>query len=201
MQVANDQQEQLTRWEWSLLFYHDSFGQSVGHAADAAGWDDNSQRRRKVCTCNESSCEDAWDQTSDIQPPNRLQTVTAGGNHFGEVRAFLMAYYGSSVGQKADEPLGTVTTRDRFGLVTIHGTRLSDSRHRYADAGATRVVRRPRLSLTHTSSIGTQTVKSYPKSAQVARCGKLSTAHPFAEAIGRANLPEMCTGSGKFLGV
>lgn len=52
-----------------------------------------------------------------------LPTVTAGGWHLGEVRAFLMQYYGSG-GQHAalTEPLHTVTTRDRFGLVTVHGT-------------------------------------------------------------------------------
>lgn len=51
-----------------------------------------------------------------------LHAVTAGGNHFGEVRAFLTAYYGSDKdGQALTEPMRTVPTRDRFGLVTIHG--------------------------------------------------------------------------------
>lgn len=51
-----------------------------------------------------------------------MPTVTAGGMHLGEVRAFLMAYYGTGVGSKLDDPLQTVVTKDRFGLVTIHGT-------------------------------------------------------------------------------
>jgi DNA (cytosine-5)-methyltransferase 1 len=36
-----------------------------------------------------------------------------------EVRAFLMAYYGSEQTQSVLSPLATVTTKDRFGLVTV----------------------------------------------------------------------------------
>ena len=50
-----------------------------------------------------------------------IKTVTATGNHAAEVRAFLIKYYGAGVGQTADEPLHTVPTRDRFGLVTVRG--------------------------------------------------------------------------------
>jgi DNA (cytosine-5)-methyltransferase 1 len=57
---------------------------------------------------------------ADVEAP--LPTVTAGGNHIAEVRAFLAAYYGSGdVGQDVREPLRTVVTKDRFGLVTIAG--------------------------------------------------------------------------------
>ena len=35
------------------------------------------------------------------------------------VAAFLTSYYGQSVGQSPADPLGTVTTKDRFGLVTV----------------------------------------------------------------------------------
>ena len=50
----------------------------------------------------------------DIREP--LPTVSAGGGHAAEVRAFLIKYYGVGVGQGLDEPLHTVTTNDRFGL-------------------------------------------------------------------------------------
>lgn len=50
-----------------------------------------------------------------------VPTITAGGGHIGEVRAFLLKYYGTAVGSSLNEPLDTVTTKDRFGLVTIHG--------------------------------------------------------------------------------
>ncbi|QDD62680.1 DNA cytosine methyltransferase (plasmid) [Herbaspirillum seropedicae] len=51
-----------------------------------------------------------------------MPTLTAGGGHVGEVRAFLMKFY-SEGGQHqgCDEPLHTVPTKDRFGLVMVHG--------------------------------------------------------------------------------
>lgn len=50
-----------------------------------------------------------------------LHTISAGGNHFGEVRAFLISYYGMSGAQSCLEPLNTITTKERFALVTIKG--------------------------------------------------------------------------------
>ncbi|MDR8026479.1 DNA cytosine methyltransferase [Burkholderia cenocepacia] len=51
-----------------------------------------------------------------------IPTLTAGGGHVGEVRAFLIKYYGNEKdGVELREPLHTVPTHDRFGLVTIHG--------------------------------------------------------------------------------
>lgn len=50
-----------------------------------------------------------------------LHTVSAQGTHHAEVRAFLIKYYGTDQDPNLREPLHTVTTRDRFGLVTVHG--------------------------------------------------------------------------------
>ena len=50
-----------------------------------------------------------------------LHTITSGGNHFGEVRAYLIAYYGTDNMQSLDTPLNTITTRDRFALVVVKG--------------------------------------------------------------------------------
>lgn len=51
-----------------------------------------------------------------------LHTISAGGTHHAEVRAFLIKYYGEGgQWQGAREPLHTIPTRDRMGLVTIHG--------------------------------------------------------------------------------
>lgn len=51
-----------------------------------------------------------------------IPTLTAGGGHVGEVRAFLIKYYGNDKdGANLRSPLGTIPTHDRFGLVTIHG--------------------------------------------------------------------------------
>jgi DNA (cytosine-5)-methyltransferase 1 len=51
-----------------------------------------------------------------------LATVSAGGTHHAEVRALLMKFYGQG-GQHQDarEPLHTIPTHDRFGLVTVAG--------------------------------------------------------------------------------
>lgn len=49
-----------------------------------------------------------------------MPALTAGGNHVGEVRAFLMKYYGCGSGQNLAEPTHTLTTKDRFGLVTVN---------------------------------------------------------------------------------
>ncbi|RLL17264.1 DNA cytosine methyltransferase [Acinetobacter chengduensis] len=50
-----------------------------------------------------------------------MHTITAGGGHFAEVRAFLTAFYGNEKnGNSLYEPLRTIPTRDRFGLVTIN---------------------------------------------------------------------------------
>lgn len=52
-----------------------------------------------------------------------VPTICANGNHVAEVRTFLTTYYGSEkdVGQVMTEPLRTVVTKDRFGLVTVAG--------------------------------------------------------------------------------
>jgi DNA (cytosine-5)-methyltransferase 1 len=124
-----------------------------------------------------------------------VHTITAGGNHIGEVRAFLMTYYGNSgdVGQQCDEPLRTVVSKDRFGLVTIEGhdyqivdigMRMLEPHELFAAQGF------PRGYVIDRDYRG----KAYPKTAQVARCGN-AVPPPFAEALTRANLPELCIGN------
>ncbi|MEK5480330.1 DNA cytosine methyltransferase [Paenibacillus sp. FSL R5-0407] len=127
-----------------------------------------------------------------------MPTITAGGLHVGEVRAFLLKYYGSADnGQQLDEPLHTVTTKDRFGLVTVEGIdyqivdigmRMLEPHELFAAQGF------PDNYIIDVDADG----KRYPKSAQVARCGN-AVPPPFAAALVRANLPEMCVGSGKVL--
>lgn len=49
-------------------------------------------------------------------------TASAGGNHVAKVCAFLAKYYGEGEPvQAADEPLHTVTTKPRHGLVVVEG--------------------------------------------------------------------------------
>lgn len=127
-------------------------------------------------------------QTTD----SPAHTITANGNHLGEVRAFLMKYYGNEKGGVGlDEPLGTVTTNDRFGLVTVDGTdyqivdigmRMLQPHELYAAQGF------PSWYVIDRDYRGTK----YAKDKQVARCGN-AVPPPFAEALVRANLPEMCS--------
>jgi len=123
-----------------------------------------------------------------------LHTVTAGGTHLGEVRAFLTQYNGSSIGQDLRSPINTISTHDRFGLVTIQGQdyeivdigmRMLEPHELFAAQGF------PSDYIIDRDADG----NAYPKSAQVARCGN-AVPPPFAEALVRANLPEMCEGSG-----
>lgn len=55
----------------------------------------------------------------DIREP--FNTISAGGIHVGQVRAFLAVYYGKDEGQQLIEPMRTQTSRHRFGLVTVEG--------------------------------------------------------------------------------
>lgn len=48
-----------------------------------------------------------------------LHTISAGGNHAGLVYAFLVKFFGTAVGQPCTDPLCTVTSRDRCGLVLV----------------------------------------------------------------------------------
>jgi len=56
----------------------------------------------------------------DLREP--MRTVTAGGLHAAEVRAFMVAYYGNEKdGGALTDPMRTVTSKDRLGLVTVEG--------------------------------------------------------------------------------
>jgi DNA (cytosine-5)-methyltransferase 1 len=59
---------------------------------------------------------------SDVRAP--VPTVTGQGLHLAEVRAFLLKYYGSEgkpQTQDLFDPVHTITTKARFGLVMVHG--------------------------------------------------------------------------------
>lgn len=89
--------------------------------------------REPVSTLTAKGCQQAVVEVSagmvDLHGSDRRQrdvadpapTVTAGGTHQAEVRAFLVKYYGAGLGQPISDPAATVTTKDRFGLVTIEG--------------------------------------------------------------------------------
>lgn len=124
----------------------------------------------------------------DVKEP--IPTITAGDGHFGEVRAFLIKYYGQGTGQDIKAPLDTVTAQDRFGLVTINGVdyqivdiglRMLEPRELYGCQGF------PEDYIIDHDYTG----KTYPRSEQVRRCGN-AVCPPIPAALVRANLPELC---------
>ncbi|MEH6711604.1 MAG: DNA cytosine methyltransferase [Paraglaciecola polaris] len=119
-----------------------------------------------------------------------MHTITAGGNHLGEVRAFLIKYYGNEKdGCALNEPLHTVTGRDRFGLVTIHG-----QDYQIVDIGMRMLTPRelfnaqgfPADYIIDVNKDG----KKISKAKQVARCGN-SVCPVVAQALVNANMPEL----------
>lgn len=120
-----------------------------------------------------------------------LNTMTACTNHFAEVCAFLVKYYsGEGCGSSCCDPAPTITTRDRLGLVTVHG-----QDYRIVDIGLRMLTPRelfdaqgfPPDYIIDVDADG----KAYPKSEQVARCGN-AVCPPIPTALVRANLPELC---------
>lgn len=119
-----------------------------------------------------------------------VPTLTAGGGHVAEVRAFLVKYY-SEGGQDQDcrEPMHTIPTKDRLGLVTVAG-----QEYQIADIGM-RMLEPHELYAAQgfpSSYIIAPTIngKRLPKHAQVRMCGN-SVCPPLARALVAANVPEM----------
>jgi len=119
-----------------------------------------------------------------------LHTVSAQGFHHAEVRAFLIAYYGNEKdGRGCAEPMGTVVSRERFGLVTVDGTDYA-----IADIGLRMLTPRelfraqgfPDSYVIDRGANG----RKLPKNAQVRACGN-SVCPPLARALVAANLGEL----------
>lgn len=158
-------------------------GDSVENPLPAVtSWDHNS-----VVTANLIQMNNHCDGR-DIREP--IPTITAGDGHFGEVRAFLVKYYGQGTGQDIKELLDTITANDRFGLVTIEGVdyqivdiglRMLEPKELYGCQGF------PDDYIIDHDSTG----KIYPRSEQVKRCGN-AVCPPIPAALVKANLPELC---------
>jgi DNA (cytosine-5)-methyltransferase 1 len=122
---------------------------------------------------------------SSVDEP--VPTITAGGLHIGEVRAFLLKYYGNEKdGLGVDEPLHTITTNDRFALVTVKGVD-----YQIADIGI-RMFEPHELYVAQSFPPGyihdrTTDGKKLSKKAQVRMCGNSVPPEPFAALI-RANI-------------
>jgi DNA (cytosine-5)-methyltransferase 1 len=116
-----------------------------------------------------------------------MHTISAGGTHFAEVRAFLCVYYGNERdGGSLFDPMRTVTSKERFGLVTVEG-----QDYAIADIGMRMLAPRElyraqgfpdsyRIDVVHEG-------RPLSKTAQVRMVGN-SVCPPIAAAIVRANL-------------
>jgi len=108
------------------------FGASVGHRADepsatiTAGGGGKSQLVTPTLI-QMGYGERPGQEPRVLQLDNPLGTVTADGNKFATVSAFLAKHYGgnySGPGAAMNEPAHTVTTTDHHGLVTSHLVKL-----------------------------------------------------------------------------
>ncbi|HFZ8911295.1 TPA: DNA cytosine methyltransferase [Klebsiella pneumoniae] len=131
------------------------------------------------------TCRDG--QTTDEPMP----TITAGGQHVGEVRTTLaVADYDEERAQQVLAFLQQYCGEDSTGLVDIGGVT-----YRIVDIGMRmlqphelyRAQGFPEWYIIDRDYRGVK----YAKDKQVARCGN-AVPPPFAEALVRANLPEMC---------
>ncbi len=178
------------RYGLVTAFLHKYFdGGYTGAGADAkdplptvTAWDHNSLVTANLIQMN-NHCDGR-----DLREP--IPTITAGDGHFGEVRAFLVKYYGQGTGQDIKGPLDTVTAQDRFGLVTIAGVdyqiidiglRMLEPKELYGCQGF------PEDYIIDRDYTG----KAYPRSEQVRRCGN-AVCPPIPAALVRENLPELC---------
>lgn len=148
-------------------------------------------------------------------PDAPLRTVLAGANHHGLVRAFLTKWFGTNLGHHPGQPLQTITAKDRFGVVTVGGVdyeigdiglRMLTPRELFRCQGFPdsyvidmevpyRRKLRPKSgkSKRRRDDHGPDPViyRPLPKNAQVRMVGNSVSPFP-AEALVRANLPELC---------
>lgn len=127
-----------------------------------------------------------------------MHTITSGGNHIAEVRALLIKFYGEGgQDQSCAEPMHTIPTKDRIGLVIVHGEiwQISDIGMRmlepfelYLAQGfpPTYIINFQRW----VNRRGKLVLSWLPKHSQVRMCGN-SVNPPVVKALIAANNPEM----------
>jgi len=120
----------------------------------------------------------------DLSSP--MKTIVTGGHH-ALVAAFMTKYYGQGEGCEAGEPLHTVTTKDRFGLVTVT---IDGTEYAIVDIGMRMLAPRE---LFNAQGFPADYIiapeldgKPLTKTAQIRMCGN-SVCPPVAEALVRAN--------------
>lgn len=230
-------------------FISRQFGNSIGHQLDdplatitAGGGGKSALISPTLIQVGYGEREGQAPRALDIGKP--MGTVTAGGNKFALVSAFLAKHFGgnySGPGAALDKPVHTVTTTDHHALVTsslikFRGTNTgqpTDTPLHTVTASGTHLGEVRTFLAEHSSEghdcpglvningityqivdIGMRMLQphelyaaqgfpswyvidhdymgnKFAKDKQVARCGN-AVPPPFAEALVRANLPELC---------
>lgn len=132
----------------------------------------------------------------DGQPIDEpLHTIQANGLHYGQVSAFLTKYYGTQQNPQIQMPLDTITTKDRFSLVTVYG-----EKYAIGDLGmrmfASRELFRAQgfpdnyiIDPLYEKVEGSGIYQRLTSTEQIRMCGN-SVPPPVAEALVRANYRE-----------
>lgn len=102
-----------------------------------------------------------------------------------EVRAFILRYYGQGTGQRADEPMHTIPTHDRFALVTVAGVDYS-----IVDIGLRMLTPRELFTAQGFPPEYRIDVPGLTKTDQIEKCGNAVPPH-LSEALARANCADL----------
>ena len=118
-----------------------------------------------------------------------LPTITAGGWKMAQVAAFLVRYNGTGDAEPVDQPAGTLTTKPRYGLVTVT---IDGEEYVVVDIGMRMLEPRElfRAQGFHDGYLiapDGPSGKPLTKTAQIRMCGN-SVSPPVAAAIVRANV-------------
>ena len=183
-------QDTSNRYALSAAYIMKNYGggyKGAGSAADAPLGTVTSKDHNSLVAAHIMTMRNHTDGQRIDEP---LTTVSCSGAHHAEVQAFLVKYFSTGAAKSVNDPLDTVTTKDRFALVTIHGEEyiITDIKMRMLQ---------PRELFNAQGFPGDYIIDRdaeghpYAKSKQVARCGNAVTPQVPA-ALVRANLPEYC---------
>lgn len=183
-------QDTSNRYALSVAHIMKNYGggyNGAGSAADAPLDTVTAKDHNSLVTAHIMTMRNNMDGQPIDEP---LTTISCSGAHHAEVQAFLVKYFSTGAAKSVNEPLDTVTAKDRFALVTIHGEEyiITDIKMRMLQ---------PRELFNAQGFPGNYIIDHdadghpYAKSKQVARCGNAVTPQVPA-ALVRANLPEEC---------
>lgn len=133
---------------------------------------------------------------TDLREP--INTIVAGPGHLGEVSSFLTTFCGNEcdIGQDLNNPLRTITSKDRFGIVTIQG-----QYYQIVDIGIRML--HPRELARGNGVPDTYTIEydsngdGITKTEQVNKIGNM-VCPQVPEALVRVNMPECCVECGMY---